>query len=237
VSSTSQMDTRLIQFQTQLDTLLHEIVTSSLNSEVQHLVQALVDRSDLDLDLIRQKRIKDSLSFNEINSRYNSIENAHEKTFNWVYGEDEDSEEDSDSGSVEYGSEEDDGDSDTDSDSVSVGYNAQEDDSDSNEQHTVAEEPDKNLTHPDTEPRESEDVECDAESNSTREALKHMEEDKKQFREKLIRWLSLQTGIFHVAGKFGCGKSTLMQYIWAKAETRSLLQSWAGTLKASTSGT
>jgi hypothetical protein len=166
-NSANQVDARILQLQNQLDAFCNETATSSLNSDLRKLVNKLVDKSESALDLIRGERIKNSLWFHEINSRYRTIEEAHERTFNWVYGTDKDYE-----GELERGP-------------------------------------------------------C--------EPCKHMEEEKRHAQEKLIGWLSSEIGIFHIAGKFGSGKSTLMQYICVKAETRSFLQLWAGKSNSSPS--
>ena len=42
-------------------------------------------------------------------------------------------------------------------------------------------------------------------------------------------WLTSGEGIFHISGKPGSGKSTLMKYIWISDQTRRALQGWAGT--------
>ncbi|KAK1754786.1 hypothetical protein QBC47DRAFT_403195 [Echria macrotheca] len=41
-------------------------------------------------------------------------------------------------------------------------------------------------------------------------------------------WLSNGEGVFHIAGKPGSGKSTLMKYLVQDARTRSFLQEWSG---------
>jgi hypothetical protein len=41
-------------------------------------------------------------------------------------------------------------------------------------------------------------------------------------------WLASGSGIFHISGKPGSGKSTLMKYVFMHPETTSLLRTWAG---------
>jgi hypothetical protein len=41
-------------------------------------------------------------------------------------------------------------------------------------------------------------------------------------------WLVSGSGIFHLSGKLGSGKSTLMKFLCDNTHTRSLLQQWAG---------
>lgn len=44
-------------------------------------------------------------------------------------------------------------------------------------------------------------------------------------------WLTSGSGIFHICGKLGSGKSTLMKHIWRNSQTAQSLQLWAQGLK------
>lgn len=46
--------------------------------------------------------------------------------------------------------------------------------------------------------------------------------------EKWTNWLSSGNGIFHIAGKLGSGKSTLMKFLCNHPQTKVALQKWAG---------
>ena len=46
-----------------------------------------------------------------------------------------------------------------------------------------------------------------------------------------VNWLSNGSGIFHIAGKLGSGKSTLMKYLYEHDRTMEHLNEWAGTNK------
>ena len=46
--------------------------------------------------------------------------------------------------------------------------------------------------------------------------------------ERYIEWLSRGCGIFHLSGKPGCGKSTLMKLICGHSSTKAALGTWAG---------
>jgi polynucleotide 5'-kinase involved in rRNA processing len=43
-----------------------------------------------------------------------------------------------------------------------------------------------------------------------------------------VNWSADGTGIFHIAGKLGSGKSTLMKFICEHGRTTQLLKEWAG---------
>lgn len=47
--------------------------------------------------------------------------------------------------------------------------------------------------------------------------------------ESLVHWLSSGKGIFHISGKLGSGKSTLMKFLCTHERTKAELQKWAGT--------
>jgi len=49
-------------------------------------------------------------------------------------------------------------------------------------------------------------------------------------RQSFLDWLSTGNGIFHVSGKLGSGKSTLMKFLCEHDYTKAELQKWAGTL-------
>ncbi|KAM0351043.1 hypothetical protein ACHAPU_002824 [Fusarium lateritium] len=50
-------------------------------------------------------------------------------------------------------------------------------------------------------------------------------------RSRLLNWLSSSDGVFHISGKLGSGKSTLMKLISTHPQTRVQLQKWAGISK------
>ncbi|KAI8712815.1 NACHT domain-containing protein [Fusarium sp. LHS14.1] len=53
-------------------------------------------------------------------------------------------------------------------------------------------------------------------------------QDKKRSRELFLTWLSSGSGIFHVSGKLGSGKSTLMRYLSTHTRNRIEVKKWAG---------
>lgn len=48
-----------------------------------------------------------------------------------------------------------------------------------------------------------------------------------EIRERFVKWLSHGNGIFHISGKPGAGKSTLMKYLAESEEVRNNLNTWA----------
>jgi hypothetical protein len=47
--------------------------------------------------------------------------------------------------------------------------------------------------------------------------------------DSFVEWLSSGTGVYHIAGKLGSGKSTLMKHLAGHSRVREELQKWAGT--------
>ncbi|KAF6831911.1 hypothetical protein CMUS01_07149 [Colletotrichum musicola] len=54
---------------------------------------------------------------------------------------------------------------------------------------------------------------------------------RKEAREQFQGWLSGRSGIFHISGKAGSGKSTLMKLLFTDAQSRVELRRWAGERK------
>jgi hypothetical protein len=61
-----------------------------------------------------------------------------------------------------------------------------------------------------------------------------IDEDRRKSHELFNGWLLKGDGIFHVTGKLGSGKSTLMKFICDDEATINRLSTWAGTLDPST---
>ncbi|KAF4445542.1 hypothetical protein F53441_10739 [Fusarium austroafricanum] len=75
----------------------------------------------------------------------------------------------------------------------------------------------------------SSDIEGDWTSGNEQEIKRTKKETimRQQMRERFLQWLSSGTGVFHISGKMGCGKSTLMKFLSHHPETDAQLQKWA----------
>lgn len=64
-------------------------------------------------------------------------------------------------------------------------------------------------------------------------------EHQKELRGSFRDWLSSGNGIFHISGKLGSGKSTLMKFLCEQRKTEAELKHWAGMYppRAETPGT
>lgn len=148
-------------------------------------------------ELIIQHRILESLAFEGMYGRYETVDDAHYKTLRWVFDDDTDYEEDAE----EYEDEED----------ADAEANAEDEDEDEDDY--------ENVSNTSTEEAEEDQMNYKAE-----------DEEKRVARESLLTWMSSGAGIFHVSGKLGSGKSTLMKYLCDHAGTKQLLEQWAGKI-------
>jgi hypothetical protein len=62
------------------------------------------------------------------------------------------------------------------------------------------------------------------------------ENDVMATRVRWLNWLTSGNGIFHIAGKLGSGKSTLMRFLCDEPQTEIALQRWAGMTWPNKSG-
>jgi len=103
------------------------------------------------------------------------------------------------------------------------------------------EEKDEPKDNPEDEPRDEPKDKREVEQEDERDADKKADRDEKveneekredeakaSARELLLNWMSSGAGIFHISGKLGSGKSTLMKYLCDHDCTKSLLKEWAG---------
>lgn len=58
--------------------------------------------------------------------------------------------------------------------------------------------------------------------------MKKKLEMQRRSREKFLSWLASRSGIFHIHGKLGSGKSTLMKFLASHERTRAEAKKWAG---------
>ncbi|KAI1391388.1 uncharacterized protein F4822DRAFT_427237 [Hypoxylon trugodes] len=59
----------------------------------------------------------------------------------------------------------------------------------------------------------------------------HPNERLRESKQYFTSWLESGSGVFHISGKAGCGKSTLMKFISSHPKTQAYLKKWAGTRK------
>jgi hypothetical protein len=68
----------------------------------------------------------------------------------------------------------------------------------------------------------------DESTEMSRSDMLEMYEMKLNSRNLFVKWLSSPEGIFHISGKLGSGKSTLMKLLCTHTQNRLELEKWAG---------
>ncbi len=184
---------KLQQLYGKLEHLRQGVAIDSFSPAAAAQLRSLFCLSEHAIELIIQHRILESLAFEGMYGRYETVDYAHYKTLRWVFHDDTDYEEDAE----EY---EDEADADAEAD-------AEDEDDYENISNTSIEEADENQVN-----YEAED------------------EAKMIARESLLTWMSSGAGIFHVSGKLGSGKSTLMKYLCDHTRTKQVLEQWAGKI-------
>jgi hypothetical protein len=271
---------------------------SSLGPEALDQIRSLLNLTDKAVLKVREARVLDSLRFEMMNERFEDIEDAHVKTFDWIYGRPDDDQDSNGVGtevssvlaSSLHESEKHDiidddshGHLDDDQDSNSIGtegssvfpmslHESDENDivddgtnaarrvideeatnrGESSESLSQAQKSmsgrednaDENTLSDLGTDSEVESSLSDGERSLERAPWSHRlserssddgyeipEEDLKrmtQARECFVDWLEHGEGIFHIAGKPGSGKSTLMKYLCRHHQTEQHLRLWAG---------
>ncbi|KAF5549978.1 hypothetical protein FNAPI_7895 [Fusarium napiforme] len=170
---------------------------SAIGIDTQESVRQLLDIQKTALYANINNQILESLEHGDMDKRHEMIEEAHEKTFQWIFDVDGAAQDDEATSAPD------------DWDSVDT---LSSNDSDASVDS------------------------CRERFGKTRRQLNRgseMERMKDEIqmrhksREKFLTWLSVGTGIFHISGKMGCGKSTLMKFLSHHPETQTRLNKWA----------
>jgi hypothetical protein len=233
---------------------------SSLGPEALDQIRSLLNLTDKAVLKVREARVLDSLRFEMMNERFEDIEDAHVKTFDWIYGR-SDHGRDSNSIGTEVSavsasslpeSEEHDI---IDDDSYDARRVVDEEATNRGESLESLSQAQKSMSDREDNADENtlSDLGIGSEVESTlsdgerslpwvirfcssferssddtyeipEEALKRMT----QARDCFVDWLEHGEGIFHIAGKPGSGKSTLMKYLCRQRQTEQHLKLWAG---------
>jgi hypothetical protein len=165
-----------------------------MSLEAHTQLQKLLDISEEAGQIITQQRILKSLAFGQMHGRFEAVNTAHYKTFRWIFGDSPESEDDKSSGS---------------------------DDEDSPESEDEKSSGSEDGDSPGPEEEQSLDSEGDApfrtEKAETSGAAYRLAS------ESLIHWLSSGNRIYHISGKLGSGKSTLMKFLCEHKRTKAEL--------------
>jgi hypothetical protein len=193
VTSAKDNSTKLQNLHSQMERLRGGVAIESLSPTAQAQLRSLLGMSDHAADMITQHRILESLSFDGMYGRYETVDNAHIQTLRWIFGDDV-------------------------PDDQSKGGFTDDESEDEPELIKVSKPSQDDV--PDDQP--------EGEPKSAKVSKESQDDAKISARKLLVDWLSSGKGIFHISGKLGSGKSTLMKYLVDNEHTKSLLQGWAG---------
>ncbi|KXX74090.1 Vegetative incompatibility protein HET-E-1 [Madurella mycetomatis] len=185
----------------QLEAAMDELV--SLGANEQQALRNLLSLQEEALNATINARILDSLAFDGMHGRYDMVNNAHYKTFRWILGDD-----------------------DADSESDLLGSVTSDDDS-GDDGSPVGSDEDTAVGSDDPEARHRKRSE-ELRAQHRKDLDEKVERMRSDARARFLGWLSSGKGIFHISGKLGSGKSTLMKFLSDHATTRSYLEEWAG---------
>ncbi|KAI3551142.1 hypothetical protein CSPX01_01059 [Colletotrichum filicis] len=174
-------------------------------------VHDILSRSKEAVESTAQRLILEKLYVGDMTRRFEEIERAHEKTFSWLLGSCTPSTSDFDSSDGSESSHSDG------SGHVSRGEN--ESPNEGSQNSDQFEVPGAGTSSDDSSYEDS-DYQSQISLERTAREL--------QAQQDLIDWLSHGGGIFHISGKPGAGKSTLMKYLCQSTATESCLKDWAG---------
>ena len=209
--------TKLDNLQDQLEQLRRGVACEYLTAGARTQLQSLLGMSEHASDVIVQHRILESLAFNGMYGRYETVDDAHFRTFRWIFNDNLDDSQAEDEIESLWSSE-DDFDNDQQEDETKNAPNLEEKSNDSRSGDEVESIP------------SSADGLDNGQPEDEVESVSSIEDDAKaSARESLLSWLSSSgAGIFHISGKLGSGKSTLMKYLCEHDSTKYLLKHWAG---------
>ena len=211
--------------------------TAKLNENLREVRGSLEKLSSMITAIPREHAILKGLCFNSIDFREETIASAEEGTFDWIYNEEVDDEmvDDKEADDEQEGGAPDktnhphnsDEDSTTSTGAIS---NPREDETSDNKDDV------SHLPHgrPPT-PETTAAKEAKARERRRKEHAGEMRVEelrrRAEARDSFTTWLREGTGVFHVSGKAGSGKSTLMKYLCINRRTEEELQTWAGDKK------
>lgn len=172
--------------------------------------------SQVTATISREDWILNKLSFEEMYNRELSIEDAHSKTFRWLLYDSSDEDLDKDVKDDEASEENLENEA-TGLENGPDGFSKLE--------LSPSEPQSKKASNP-PESRETSGVPKD---DPDQLLPKEQEtEARKETRLKFLNWLNSGSGVFHISGKLGSGKSTLVKFLSEEARTKEELQKWAG---------
>ncbi|KAF4630923.1 hypothetical protein G7Y89_g7210 [Cudoniella acicularis] len=195
----------LVSLQHNVKILRSSLDAKHLSSGELDQIRSLLNPSDEALSKVYQNLILDGLRFEKMNNRFHDIKEAHLRTFSWILGK-------SDDDSVGNRSE---------TDSI-ISLDVAE---------TLSDSDDADSAHAIDSEIGSENAEGVDVVNANNDFLSYKDKEYKKYRrsrlearDKFVDWLENGSRIFHISGKPGAGKSTLVKYLCQHPRTEKLLE-------------
>ena len=160
ITSSDGHATKLGVIQQYVEELRRGSSVSSFSSEAQAQLRRLLDISEDVYVKVAQQKVLKALAFPDMYGRFDTVEDAHCRTFEWIF---------------------------------------------------KGAERDGETSRSTVELERSSDAEL-----------------RDEISQSVIEWLSSGSDIYHISGKLGSGKSTLMKFLCNHERTRVELQKWAG---------
>jgi hypothetical protein len=192
---------------------------SNLGHGILEVQQALKTLSSMMTVVPKENIILQNIFFSSMNMREQTMDSAERGTFDWIFEEEKvDHNQSEDEIDSEYLSDED-----TDS-SVGSDLAVSED-----ETLETGNNVDNSLQNSRPASQGSaEDVPDKEESDQIDKIRREELEKRATARTNFLTWLKSDGGLFHISGKAGSGKSTLMKFLCSRERTKEELQAWAG---------
>lgn len=173
---------------------------SAISIDTHESIRHLLNTQKAVLHASITKQILKSLKHNDMDKRHDMIEKEHEKTFQWIFDID---------GAARDGR---------------VGSRSPAPDDWDSVDTLGSDDSDASVSSF----RRRERARIREEKRGTEiEKTKEEIQMRQESRERFLAWLSAGTGIFHISGKMGCGKSTLMKFLSHHKGTQTRLNEWA----------
>lgn len=230
---------RLDVLQSHVKQLRQGVTVTEIGQQAQEQLRELLNISEAACQAIAQQSVLKSLAFSDMYGRFEDVEKAHFSTFGWIYGDKSSSEDEPDIVESPHHDDSDDDqtlfeDSSTENQSPHEG-NVDTSSQESRSKEEVDTDFEKSNSGEQRKRQDSADEKTEDEGirpYPTPEKPYHDKKGDENYasvqREKWINWLSSGNGIFHIAGKLGSGKSTLMKFLCDHPQTKVALQKWAG---------
>ncbi|OHF03181.1 hypothetical protein CORC01_01565 [Colletotrichum orchidophilum] len=177
----------------------------------------ILSRSKEAVERTAQRLILEKLYVGDMTKRFDEVEPAHEKTYSWLLGSETPSSNDfnsTDGSELSY------------SDGSNADSQADIESPQNNDDHESGH--DLARSDPGGGFDARSDEESDEESDDESQVSLERTEEELLARQGLIDWLAHGGGIYHISGKPGAGKSTLMKYLCQSPATADYLHDWAG---------